>query len=426
MRKLKAIILLFIAFATQVVAQSTVHLCAGTNHNFGVPYTIGSSYNWQVQANTTIATIISGNGTERIIMDLNNSGVFQLLVEEIDVNGCSGYDSVLVEIHALPNPNIYALGPISFCEGDSVLLQVDSNYVAQSWNNGTTSIYTYADTSGNYFVNVTDTNGCSNISNTINIDVHPNPVADFIVDGICTNIASQCINTSTVSVGNIVSSIWYLGNGEEVNGDSLLYTYTFAGDYFTQLFVTSNYGCIDSIGKFYSIYNNPIASFEYSPFTISTLQPKMNFITNTANYNSFLWDFGDSIYSFISSPNHVFEASGTYDVWLTVTDSNQCIDSVMHTIIMYYDFVLYMPNSFTPNDDGDNDSFGPKGLRMEEHQSYEFLVFNRWGEIIFKTTDINEWWDGTDCQNGMYSWAIAIVDELGSMHKKVGEVLLMK
>ena len=426
MRKLKSIILLLIAFASQLVAQNTVHLCLGTNHNFGVPYTIGSSYNWQVQANTTSATITSGNGTEHIIIDLNNSGVFQLLVEETDVNGCIGYDSILVEIHDLPQPYIFASGPISFCEGDSVLLQVDSVYSAFLWNNNSTSIYIYADTTDDYSVIVTDTNGCENTSDIISINVNPNPVADFIVDGICTNIASQFINTSTVSVGNILSSIWYLGNGEVVNGDSLLYTYTFAGDYFTQLFVTSNYGCIDSIGKFYSIYNNPIASFEYSPFTISTLQPEMNFITNTANYNSFLWDFGDSIYSFISSPIHEFEASGTYDVWLTVTDSNQCIDSVMHTIIMYYDFVLYMPNSFTPNDDGDNDSFGPKGLRMEEYQSYEFLVFNRWGEIIFKTTDINEWWDGTDCQNGTYSWAIAIVDELGSMHKKVGEVLLMK
>ena len=89
MRKLKSIILLLIAFASQLVAQNTVHLCVGTNHNFGVPYTIGSSYNWQVQANTTSATITSGNGTEHIIMDLNNSGVFQLLLEETDVNGCT-------------------------------------------------------------------------------------------------------------------------------------------------------------------------------------------------------------------------------------------------------------------------------------------------------------------------------------------------
>ena len=426
MRKLKVIILLLIAFATQVVAQSTVHLCAGTNHNFGVPYTIGSSYNWQVQATNAIATISSGNGTEHIIMDLNNSGVFQLLVEETDVNGCNGYDSILVEIHALPNPNIFALGPISFCEGDSVLLQVDSNYVAQSWNNGMTTIYTYADTTANYFVNVIDTNGCSNRSNIINVDMHPNPEADFIVDGICVNTASNLLNTSTVSMGNIVSSIWYLGNGEVVNGDSLSHTYIFAGDYFTHLFVTSDYGCVDSIGKFYTIYKNPIASFEYTPFTVSTLQPEMNFITNTTNYNSFSWDFGDSIYSFISSPIHEFEASGTYEVWLTVADSNQCVDSVMRRITMYYDFVLYVPTAFTPNDDGENDQFGPQGLRMEEYKSYSFYIYNQWGEIIFETEDINEWWDGVDCQHGSYAWAIVIVDELGAKRKEVGNVLLIK
>ncbi|MDC3395272.1 PKD domain-containing protein [Flavobacteriales bacterium] len=426
MRKLKAIILLLIAFATQVVAQSTVHLCAGTNHNFGVPYTVGSSYNWQVQANNAIATITSGNGTEHIIMDLNNSGVFQLLVEEIDVNGCSGYDSILVEIHALPNPNIFALGPISFCEGDSVLLQVDSAYVTQNWNNGTTSIYTYADTSGNYFVNVTDANGCSNRSNTINIDVRPSPVANFIVDGICANTPSQFVNTSTISMGNIANSIWYLGNGELVNGDSLLYTYTYAGDYFTQLFVTSDYGCLDSIGKWYSIYNPPFASFEYNPFSVSTLQPEMNFVTTTSNFISVFWDFDDSTYSILSNPLHEFEDPGIYDVMLMVSDSNQCVDSVIHRITMYYDFVLFIPNTFTPDKDGINDKFGPKGIRMEKYESYEFTVFNRWGEKVFTTDKVSEQWDGVNGLLGTYTWSIIIIDELGAVRKKVGEVMLIK
>jgi gliding motility-associated-like protein len=426
MRKLKSIILLLIAFATQLVAQNTVHLCVGDNHNFGVPYTMGSSYNWQVQANTTSATITSGNGTEHIIMDLNNSGVFQLLVEETDVNGCIGYDSILVEIYALPNPNIFALGPISFCEGDSVLLQVDSNYVTQSWNNGTTTIYTYADTSGNYYVNVTDTNGCSNNSNAINVVVHPNPIADFIMDGICINTPSQFMNTSTVSTGNIVSSIWYLGNGDVVNGDSLLYTYTFPGDYYTQLFITSDYGCLDSIGKWYSIYNNPIASFEYNPFTVSTLQPEMNFVTTTANFISVFWDFDDSTYSVLPNPFHEFEDPGIHDVILMVTDSNQCIDSVIHRITMYYDFVLFIPNTFTPDKDGINDKFGPKGIRMQKYESYEFTVFNRWGEKIFTTDKVSEQWNGENGITGAYTWVIIIIDELGAVRKKSGKVMLIK
>ena len=425
MRKLEVIILFLFAFATQVFAQNTAHLCIGNNRNFIVPNNPTSAYNWQV-SDPNLATIDSGNGTHHILIDLNNIGVFKLLVEEIDANGCKGYDSILVQIHDLPQPNIIASGPISFCEGDSVLLQVDSVYSAFSWNNNSSSIYIYADTTDDYFVIVTDTNGCKNTSNIISINVNPNPEANFIVDGVCINRPSMLVSTSTVSQGNIVSSIWHFENGELVNGDSLLNTHTFAGDYFTELFVTSNFGCIDSIGKFYSIYNNPIASFEYTPFKVSTLQPEMNFITNTANCNSFSWDFGDSIYSFIPSPIHEFEASGTYDVWLTVADSNQCVDSVMHRITMYYDFVLYVPNAFTPNDDGDNDQLGPQGLRMEEYKSYSFYIYNQWGEIIFETEDINEWWDGDDSQHGSYAWAIVIVDELGAKRKEVGSVLLIK
>ena len=166
--------------------------------------------------------------------------------------------------------------------------------------------------------------------------------------------------------------------------------------------------------------------FEYNPFSVSTLKPEMNFITTTPNTNSVFWDFNDSTYSVLPNPVHAFEAAGTYDVWLTVTDSNMCIDSVMHRIIMYYDFIFHVPTAFTPNDDGDNDTFGPNGLRMEEYQSYEFTVFNRWGDRIFETTDINDWWDGADYPHGSYSWAIVIVDELGEVRKKVGEVLLIK
>ena len=111
---------------------------------------------------------------------------------------------------------------------------------------------------------------------------------------------------------------------------------------------------------------------------------------------------------------------------LIVKDINECLDSITKIIIMDYDFLLHVPTAFTPNDDGDNDLFGPQGLRMEKYKSYSFYIYNKWGEIIFETTDINDWWDGADCQNGSYSWAIVIVDELGALRKEVGEVLLIK
>ena len=155
MNRLKLVILLIISLSIKLGAQNVVHLCVGDNHNFWVPDNPTSFFDWSV-SDPSLATINSGNGTHHILIDLNNTGVFQLLVEEIDVNGCSGYDSILVEIHNLPNPNIFAIGPTSFCEGDSVRLQVDSVYVSNIWNNSDTLIYTFADTAGLYFVKVTD------------------------------------------------------------------------------------------------------------------------------------------------------------------------------------------------------------------------------------------------------------------------------
>ena len=203
MNRLRLVILLIFAFSIKLSAQNVVHLCIGDNHNFGVPDNPTSSFDWSV-SDPSLATIDSGNGTHHILIDLNNTGVFQLLVEEIDANGCSGYDSILVEIHNLPNPNIFAIGPTSFCEGDSVRLQVDSIYSSNIWNNGDTLIYTFGDTSGIYFINVTDTNGCSNNSNSITVDAHPNPFADFIVDGVCVNSPTTFIDQSSIISDSII------------------------------------------------------------------------------------------------------------------------------------------------------------------------------------------------------------------------------
>ena len=425
MNRLRLVILLIFAFSIKLGAQNVVHLCIGDDHNFGVPDNPTSSFDWIV-SNPSLATIKAGSGTHHILVDLHNKGMFWLLVEEIDVKGCIGYDSILVEIHGLPTPNILAPSPISFCEEDSVLLELDSLYSSVLWNTGSTNHFVYADTLGSYVATVTDTFGCLNNSNTINTDVYAKPVADFIVDGICVNNPSKLINISTISVGNIIESIWYLENGDEIIGDSILYTHSFTGDYYTELFVTSDNGCVDSIGRPYSIYNNPIASFEYNPFTISTLQPEMNFINTTPNLISLFWDFNDSTYSVLPNPLHEFEAAGIYDVMLMVEDSNLCVDSIIHSITMYYDFVLYIPTAFTPNNDGDNDTFGPKGLRMDKYKSYDFRVYNKWGEEIFETTDINEWWEGTDAPDDVYNWVLIITDELGRVREKNGIVTLLK
>ena len=139
-----------------------------------------------------------------------------------------------------------------------------------------------------------------------------------------------------------------------------------------------------------------------------------------------MWDFGNGRDTTVENPTHIFSDPGNYEVKLFVTDTNNCLDSVSHTITVYYDFILYVPNSFTPNVDGKNELFLPKGLRMGRYQSYEFTVFDKWGGEIFSTNDISEGWNGENAISGKYTWAIIIIDELGELRKKVGEVMLIK
>ena len=445
MNRLILIIVLFSTFFIESNAQGLVHLCVGDDHNFGVPDNPTSTFNWSVD-DPLLATIDPlTNGNHQILIDLNNIGVFQLLVEEIDANGCRGYDSVLVEIHPLPTPNIFAIGRTSFCEGDSVRLQVDSIYTSNIWNNGDTLTYTFVDTTGSYFINVIDTNGCSNSSNFITVDVHPNPVADFIVDGACVNHPTRFIDHSTISSDSIITKIWYLGNGNISYGDSISNVYLTVGEYYTKILVISDFGCRDSVEKLFSIFGNPIADFEYTPYSVSTTSPEMNFVNTTLNSMFSFWNMGDDssgVYlhgtsDTADSPYYQFEDPGTYDITLTVTDTNQCIDSIIQSIIMYYDFVFYMPNSFTPNNDNKNDYFGPRGMRMHKYISYEFSIYNSWGGQVFFSEKppiydlssgecIENCWDGENSPDGVYSWVVLIKDELGKSRKEIGNFKLFR
>lgn len=427
MSKIKVSIVLILFALNQISAQNTLHLCVGTtDNNFSVPYTIGSTYQWQIKSNTNIASIASGNGTEHILIDLNNVGVFKLVVDEIDINGCKGSDSIWVEIHNLPSPTIFSLGSTSFCYGDSVRIEVDSSYSQMIWNNGLSGMFVYADSTMNYFVTVTDTNGCVNNSNPIAINVHPNPVAFFNSQGFCFGDPTIFTDLSSITSDSIVSRIWYFGDGLTDSGSLISHTFNNLGNYQNSLFVISDFGCTDSISNSLTIYQNPIAEFTFSPSSISIIDSAVSF-TNLSSYaNNFLWNFGDSSFSSIESPIHVFKDPGIYDVTLTITDSNYCRDSIVKELIVYYEFILYIPNSFTPNNDNDNDSFGPLGVRMNKYNSYEFTVFNRWGEIVFQANNVNKLWDGKNASAGSYGWTIRIIDEVGGVHRKTGSVLLIR
>lgn len=124
-----------------------------------------------------------------------------------------------------------------------------------------------------------------------------------------------------------------------------------------------------------------------------------------SSIKSRLWNFGDgSEESLEKDPLHAYADTGLYMVRLIVSDSSGCIDTLVKPVRSYPPLHFYIPNSFTPDGDGLNDFFSGVG---EGFISYELLIFNRWGEIIFQSDDYKNKW-GFDNRAGMNNIPLGI------------------
>ena len=174
--------------------------------------------------------------------------------------------------------------------------------------------------------------------------------------------------------------------------------------------------------------------FTGTPLVTTIFNTTIDFIDLSTGAMQYEWSFGDgSAGSTDQAPEHEFpsEEPGVYDVWLITTNILGCRDSILHQVEIKGDFALFTPNSFSPNGDEINDFFFPKGIGIDEG-NFEFSIFDRWGDLIYQTKDINEPWDGR-ANNGkkvaqidVYVWKIETYDDNGVEHEFVGKVTLIK
>ncbi|MDP1747275.1 MAG: gliding motility-associated C-terminal domain-containing protein, partial [Bacteroidota bacterium] len=142
------------------------------------------------------------------------------------------------------------------------------------------------------------------------------------------------------------------------------------------------------------------------------------------------WNFGDSTTSSLSNPgSHTYQNTGTYTITLITSTIYNCIDTAYETIIIEPEFEFYIPNAFTPNGDEKNDSFSPKGVFIKE---YEMMIFDRWGNLIFFSDDINKGWDGKINRGteialqDVYVYSIRVIDFKKEEYLYKGIVTLLR
>lgn len=272
--------------------------------------------------------------------------------------------------------------------------------------------------------------GCRDTSYQTAI-VHSLPVID--ITGLprsgCQPLDVQFENHSTNIDGAINSITWLFGDGDSSDIDQPLHTYLNSGLYDVTLTATSSYGCINdsTYSNYIEVYPKPIADFIHDPNPADMLSPFVYFTNQSALANNYLWDFGDSSFSNESDPVHQYVASGTYSIELIATNNDGCKDTVVGEVIINPSFTLYVPNAFSPNNDGKNDLFLCKGTGIEQ---FKMQIYSRWGNHVCTLYDIDEPWNGTDdgkvAQEDTYVYLIEVTDVLKQLHTVSGRVSIIK
>jgi large repetitive protein len=386
------------------------------------------TYNWSPAVSTTdIATGIA-------------AGTYVVTVT--DASGCTSVVNVTLTeppqltVTASANPGV-------ICSGSAVQL----NAVAA----GGSPVYTYSWTPINqtgatqpvlpattttYTVDVTDANGCT-ASASVTVTVNAMPVA-----ALTANVTSGCVpvcidfsDLSTVAAPSLITGwSWDFGDQTTSTQQNPQHCYTAPGVYTVTLTVTTGDGCTQTITmqNYIEIYALPVAAFSAGPQPTTILNPVIQFMDSSQSAASWFWSFGDGTGSSTDqNPSYEYSVPDCYQAVLEVISPDGCIDRDSHLVCIDPDVIIYVPNAFTPDGNGQNDVFIPVTQGIDE-DNYELWIFDRWGNMIFYSDDLNEGWDGkvlggSDiCQIDTYVWKIKCRDVLDKKHDLIGRVSLIK
>ena len=226
---------------------------------------------------------------------------------------------------------------------------------------------------------------------------------------------------------------WDFGDGEFSQEVSPTHVYNSSGVYSIALSITSPFGCTNDtvFPALIRVEPSPIADFSSTPEEVTLLAPEVSFQDRSEGAAGWLWDFHGLSNTIARNPTFTFRDTGIHNIQLIVTHRNGCTDTTLQVIDVIPVVRLFMPNAFTPNDDGKNDLFGPVGIAAGAFD-YEFSIWNRWGERVFFSTDSNQKWNGKKgingdvLPNGVYIYLLTYTDPRGDKFELKGYATLVK
>jgi gliding motility-associated-like protein len=419
-------------------------LCSGTTIQVGNATQQGvTGYTWLTPVGITNPA--SGFSQASWINNGNTVQVFTLVLEA-DTQGCILTDTALVSV--VPNPVFSIQQPGAQClSGNSFAFSANGTILPNanySWTfqNAQPGLSALANPSGIVFsapgvqqvVLSVNQVGCTG-TDTLSILLNPSPLADFTYAPgqgcmpLSVNFTDQSISPS----GAALSYAWVFGNGTTGSQASPTVVYTDEGVYSVSLTVTDPIGCssVSSQNNIIQVYPPPVAGFSATPMNVYIDEPVVNVYDGSLG-NVSQWNYSVSNGMQFNSPNFSINFSdvGTYSITQTVSDVFGCSASAVLEINVLPVTTLFIPNSFTPgNNDGVNPTFRPVGTNLTD---YRLSIFNRWGELVFTSENVEEGWDGMirsskkPAKGDVYVYRVDYTDHKGYPQLVLGHIALVR
>jgi len=383
---------------------------------FGQPAQLSATgadnYYWQGPGTYTAV------GANPIVDPTINTQVWTYTVMGTAANGCTAVTTATIGTRVLPLPTLSVTPRV--CVLSTVYLNGNGglsyywtgplNYSSSQQN--TSFVAGNIGMSGIYTLMVMDAFGCRGYT-TAPVIVDPEPTGQ--IAGKLSGCVPFCSTYSLQSSeGNVINSIWTFNN-QSVNSSTVSYCFNTPGNFELKGSFEDDKTCRGTITQMVKVFPLPVADFDYSPAKPIENQDLVVF-TNTSegeNQNKWQWAINDgkNTNSFSENTSCFFEDAGNYAVAFLVRNSWGCWDTIVKSIEVALDFNVYIPNAFTPNEDGLNDVFFPV---MRGVKRYELQIFNRWGELIFSTSSPDRNWDGTlqgePCPQGIYNYKLNVLN----------------
>ena len=381
-----------------------------------------------------------------------------IITVDVNLNGCSGAP-ITFSITIDPYP-VAKFSHSPACDGNNTQFMDQSvsggSPIAQwSWNFGT-GTSTVKNPSflltpvGTHTVSleVTTLAGCKN-DTTESVYVNPSAVVDFSADSVSctplittfTDVVSLPVKTWTWNFGNTATATYTTQTAAQQTYTNSSHT---QNSYFSvTLTVVTDSGCVSSVTKtnYITVHPKPLAGFTWGPKNADIIEPLIYFHDQSigaSGVNAYNWNFGDIYetvdslnYSIIQNPKHTYsdQLAGDYTVTQVVQNIYGCQDSIKEIVVIKEVVTFYIPNAFSPNNDGTNEGFKGEGIGIKD-ATYNMWIFDRWGLMIFHATNLETSWDGRIngkiVQEDVYVWKVSFYDDFNKQHDYHGTVTVVR